>query len=54
MIKRNAATMIQKYIRGYIVDKHASIVYERAKLERLLAENNDYFNSHRLKIMTDL
>jgi len=48
MIKRNAATMIQKYIRGYIVDKYASIVYERTKLARILEENNDYFSQHRL------
>jgi hypothetical protein len=48
MIKRNAATMIQKYIRGYIVDKYASIVFERTKLARILEENNDYFSQHRL------
>jgi hypothetical protein len=48
MIKRNAATMIQKYIRGYIVDKYASIVYERTKLARILEENNDHFSQHRL------
>lgn len=35
-IQRKAATQIQKYLRGYIVNKHTSIVYERAKLARLL------------------
>jgi len=36
--------MIQKYIRGYIVDKYASIVYERTKLARILEENDNYFS----------
>ena len=37
--RKRAAIIIQKYIRGYMQSKKTGNLYERAKLDRLLEEN---------------
>jgi hypothetical protein len=51
---RKAATQIQKFLRGYIVKKHTSILYERSKLARLLEENDEHFGKQRLDLLISL
>ena len=46
--------MIQKYLRGYIQTKKVSVEYERAKLDRILHENDKLFGAYRHAIIVEL
>ena len=53
-VSRIASTRIQKYIRGFGINRKYFIIKAQNKLARCLKEQEEHFGKHRLRIRTDL